>query len=262
MEFLNFIKLIKKKRGTILTLVFIILILTLGISLLFPLKYEAKSRLLVVQNTVGNDPYTVSESNEYLGNLFAQVVYSGSFYNLALNSQYDIDKNYFSGNYNQQIKTWTQTIQTKTLADTGIIEIDIYHPNPYQAQQIALAVNDVLMNKNANYQGNGTEIKINIIDQPLISSYPVRPNIPQNLALALAGSLTLSLFYVYLFPEERYNIKLWPTRSAKKTKNIGHNIKIDYYPVSTPNNLNNFQENNYRPEEFQPRGNMNNVLKY
>ena len=139
MEFFDFIKLLKRKKGTIFSLVFIIIILSIGFSLLSPLKYGAKSRLLVVQNTGGVDPYTVSKSNEYLGNLFSQVAYSGSFYNLVISSPFDIDKNYFSGDYNKQMKTWGKTIATKTIADTGIIEINIYHQNPYQAQQIELS---------------------------------------------------------------------------------------------------------------------------
>ncbi|MFA5184666.1 MAG: hypothetical protein WC456_04040 [Patescibacteria group bacterium] len=257
MEIIDFGKLLKRKRGTILTLVFVILVLTLGISLLFPLKYGAKSRLLVIQNTSGNDPYTISKSNEYLGNLFAQVVYSGSFYNLTVSSAYDIDKSYFSGTYNDQIKKWQKTVNTKTLADTGIVEINTYHTNPYQARQIALAVIDVLMNKNSNYQGNGEGIKVNVIDQPLVSAYPVKPNLLQNLIVALTGSLLLSLFYIYLFPEERYNLKLWPRRRAKKIKNIGHAVTLDYYPLNeTASNPEAANEENFRPQ-----GNINNVFR-
>lgn len=231
MEFVEFIKLLGKKQGTILTVIFIAIVLTLIVSLVGPIKYGAKSRLLVVQNTTGTDPYTVSKSNEYLGNLFAQVAYSGSFYNLVLDSQYNIDKTYFSGNYNEQMKTWNKTIETKTLSDTGIVEINVYHTNPYQAQQIALAVNDILINKNSNYQGNGAAIKVNVIDQPLVSNYPVKPNLPQNLVIALIGGLLLSLFYIYLFPEDRYSLRLWPSKRVRRVKNIGHSIKLDYYPL-------------------------------
>ncbi len=249
MEFGNFIRLLGRKRGTIFTIIFVIIVLTVGVSLIGPLKYGATSRLLVVQNTTGSDPYTVSKSNEYLGNLFAQVAYSGSFYNLVLASPYDIDKNYFSGDYNGQMKIWEKTIRTKTLSDTGIIEINIYHPNPYQARQIALAVNDIMINKNSNYQGNGSGIKINVIDQPLVSNYPVRPNLPQNLVIALVASLILSLFYIYLFPEDRYDLRLWPKRKMKKIKNIGHAVKLDYYPVN--------DEAESRPRQ----GNIGNVFK-
>ena len=257
MEFKEFVQVLKRKKATVFTIILILIILVGGISLISPLKYGAKSRLLVIQNTTGNDPYTISKSNEYLGNLFAQVAYSGSFYNLVLDSKYDIDKNYFSGSYNEQIKSWGQTIQTKTLSDTGIIEINVYHPNPYQAQQIALAVNDVLISKNSNYQGNGEGIKVNIIDQPLVSTYPVKPNLLQNGILALVFGIMFSLFYIYLFPEESYDLKLWPSRKSKQVRNIGHAVKLDYYPVDNqPIDVPISEQ-----EEFRPQGNIQNILK-
>lgn len=267
MEFFDFIKLLKRKRGTILTLVFIVLILTLGISLISPLKYGAKSRLLVMQNTIDNDPYTISKSNEYLGNLLAQVVYSGSFYDFVFSSQYNIDKNYFSGNYNQQLKIWQKTVQAKTASDTGIIEINVYHQNPYQAQQIALAINDVMINKNFNYQGSGQAIKVNVIDQPLISNYPIKPNLPQNAILALVCGLILSLFYIYLFPEEKYNLKLWSSRKSKKIKPMGGAVKLDNYisnreeNFDSQNNHHGFEQTENAEHQNWPEGDINNILK-
>lgn len=259
MEFLDFTKLLKRKKQTIFTVVFIVLIITLIVSLVGPLKYGAKSRLLVIQNTAGTDPYTVSKSNEYLGNLFSQVAYSSSFFDFVLNSNYNIDKNYFSGSYNQQLKLWQKTVQTKTLSDTGIVEIMIYHPDPYQAQQIALAVNDVLINKNSNYQGNGEAIKINIIDQPLVSTYPVKPNLPENLGVALAASLLFSLFYIYLFPEERYNLRLWPAKKRRTVRRDNQPKKVDYYPLEERANYQTENDNN--ETSFRPQGNIHNVLK-
>ena len=271
MEFFDFIKLLKRKKGTIFSLVFIIIILSIGFSLLSPLKYGAKSRLLVVQNTGGVDPYTVSKSNEYLGNLFSQVAYSGSFYNLVISSPFDIDKNYFSGDYNKQMKTWGKTIATKTIADTGIIEINIYHQNPYQAQQIALAVNDILINKNSNYQGGGESIKVNIIDQPLISNYPIKPDLLQNFAIALIAGLLFSLFYIYIFPEECYNVRLLPRRRGKKVKMNNHTVKVEYpldQLVNRQELINEVlaaakaeQNTQSRPSEFRAQGNINNILK-
>lgn len=294
MEFFDFVNLLKRKKGTIFSLVILAVLISLGLSLLSPLKYGAKSRLLVVQNSSASDPYTVSKSNEYLGNLFAEVAYSGSFYNLVLESPYNIDRNYFSGDYNKQIKAWKKTVQTKTLSDTGIIEINIYHPNPYQAQQIALAVNDILINKNSNYQGAGQAIKVNIIDQPLISNYPVKPNIVQNILIALMASILLSLFYIYIFPEERYNIRLWSRRKGKTVKLINHSVNLDYQifeqeqtkqnlarqeQIQKEQDINhnyqqglkpNYNQNNHdlqrdfspeKPTEFRAQGNINNILK-
>jgi capsular polysaccharide biosynthesis protein len=229
MEFSDFLELIKKKSGTIFTLVFITVILTIALSLLNPLKYGATSGVLVVQNTAGSDPYTVSKSNEYLGNLFSRIVYSASFYDFVLNSPYNIDKNYFTGTYNQQLENWEKTVKTKTFGDTGIIEINVYHQNPYQAQQISLAINEVLINNNAYYQGSGQAIKVNVIDQPLVSTYPVKPNLPRNIALGFIGGLFLSLVYIYIFPEERHDLKLWTAKKKRKVKALGKAVKIEDY---------------------------------
>jgi capsular polysaccharide biosynthesis protein len=268
MEFTDFIKLLGRKKGTILTVVLIIVLLTLGLSLLSPLKYSSQSRLLVVQNTTGNDPYVISKSNEYLGNLFAQVVYSGSFYNLVMDSPYDINKSYFSGNYNEQMKTWNKTVETKTISDTGIIEINVYHPNSYQAQQISLAINDILMNKNSNYQGNGQAVKVNIIDQPLVSNYPVKPNLLENFFVALASGLLLSIFYVYLFPEPRYDIRL---RSKSKSKEITETIKLvknqafqhSHQIINEQAVATKLQSSNYQAASgvFRLQGDIKNIVK-
>ncbi len=258
METMEFSQLLKRKKGTIFTIIFVVVILTLGISLLSPLKYGARSRLLVVQNISGNDPYTISRSNEYLGSLLSQVIYSGSFYNLVLESQYDIDKSYFSGSYREQIRDWGRTVQTRTISDTGIIEVNVFHPSPYQAQQITLAINDVLINKNSLYQGGGQGVKINIIDQPLVSSYPVKPNLLQNGVLALAGSLCLALFYIYLWPEEKYDLRLYKKHRLRKTRHIGQSIRLDYYPADN-------RRENVVPAEpapgLRPQGDINNVFK-
>jgi capsular polysaccharide biosynthesis protein len=259
MEFIDFKKLIKRKRGTIASLSFLLIVLVMGVSLLNPLKYSAKSRLLVVQNAVGADPYSVSRSNEYLGNLFSQVAYSGSFFNLVLNSQYNIDKTYFGGSYGEQLKLWQKTISTKTQSDTGIIEINVYHPNPDQARLISLAVNDILINQNANYQGGGQGVKVSILDQPLVSDYPNQPNLLYNFAFALALGLVLSLMFIYLYPESHYDVRLWPKKRSKR--------KLEKHVSSADNYRKEFSHEERVKEElankniFENKGDMNSILR-
>ncbi len=258
MESSDFSKLLRRKTGTILTVVFVACVLTLGVSLAFPLKYGAKSRLLVIQNTAGADPYTISRSHEYLGKLMAQIVYSSSFYNLTLESPYDIERSYFSGNYNKQMEQWLKTVNTRTISDTGIIEINVYHPHPAQAQQIALAVNDLLVNKNALYQGDGKQVQLKVIDQPLVSPYPVKPNILRNILVAFSGSLLVAIFYIYLWPEERYDLRLWKKKAAKRVHLAPRAPQLDYLPVVEDEN----QAMASAPlNRFQPQGDINNIFR-
>lgn len=216
MEFNDFKNLIKRKTGTIFSLTFLLIVLVMIVSLLGGLKYSAQSKLLVVQDTGSADAYAVSRSNEYLGNLLSQVVYSGSFFNLVINNpQYKVAQEYFSGTYNERLKLWRKSISTKTIADTGIIEVSIYHPNPDQARLISLAVNDVLINNNGNYHG-GDGVEVSILDQPLVSNYPDQPNLVLNFVFAFALGLFLSLIFIYLYPEEVYSVRLWPKSNREK----------------------------------------------
>lgn len=216
MEFHEFLSLIRRKRQTIFVIMLVGIILTTVFSLAQTMKYSVHSRLLVVQNSIGDDTYALSKSNEYLGNLFAEIIRSSSFYDQTLNSNFNIDRSYFSGTYSQQIKKWGKAVETKTQSNTGIIDVSVYHPNVQEAKKIALAINNILISNNQNYQG-GQNVRINIIDQPLSSAYPTKPNLPFNLLAAALISLFLAFFYIYVFPEEEYDIRLFSKRK-KKTK--------------------------------------------
>lgn len=272
MELKEFLFLIKRKHQTIIVMMLIAVLAVAGLSLLFPLRYEAQSRVLITQESGSADAYTVSRSNEYLGNLFAQVVLSSSFFDLTMNSPYNVDQNYFQGNYAKKMKAWRQAVKTRTLSDTGIIEISIYHTSPYQAQQIALAVNEAITSKNTNYQANGDKVKINVIDQPLISNYPVKPNILQNTLLAAIFSFIFALFYIYILPEDRYSWHLFKSKKYQRRQQIQEAaanavwsqlpqvpLNNDYHPNSTPSKSNS--ANNQFEANVQPRGSMNNILK-
>jgi capsular polysaccharide biosynthesis protein len=203
MEIKYFFNTLKRRKKVVFYAWLIFLILGSIATFSQPLKYEVKSRLLIVQNISNTDPYTISKSNQYLSSLLSQVVYSNSFFNLVTNpNSFDIDQNYFSNDYSKQMKIWAKTISASS-NDAGIIEISIYHPNPYQAKQIALGVNDVIINKGFNYQSANENVQIKVIDQPLTSNYPVKPNLFFNfLAFSLLGIIG-GLMYLYFFPNKK-----------------------------------------------------------
>lgn len=230
MEVKDFFHILKRRPGVVIYFWLVFIILAAGLTFSQPLKYEAKSRLLIVQDVTGVDPYTVSKSNQYLSSLFSQVAYSNSFFNLVVGSdKFDIDENYFSSDYKKQMKTWQKTISAQS-TDTGIISISIYHPNTYQARQLALGVNDALMNQGFNYQSGGEGVTVKIIDQPLISDYPVKPNIIFNfLAFSFLGIMA-GLVYLYFFPHKRAKKKV--IREIEKvTEPIKNEIRYEREPA-------------------------------
>ena len=233
MELNTLLKIVKKRSGAVMAIVLIFLISGSALTFSQPLKYRSRSRLLIISN-LSADSYTVSKSNQYLSNLFSEVIYSSSFFDLTSNnSQYSIDKNYFNGSYKKQMKTWINTVETRSTGDSGILEISVYHQNPAQAKQISLAINNTLMTKSFNYQGtNQEQIKFNVIDQPIVSDYPVKPNIISNLSASLIFGLIFSLIYVYLFP----------SRKEKLVRRISENLNHNSRPQAKANYGLNHQE--------------------
>ncbi|MDD3301614.1 MAG: Wzz/FepE/Etk N-terminal domain-containing protein [Patescibacteria group bacterium] len=273
MELKDFIKLLSKKRQTVWAWIFVFIALGLIITFVQPLKYSAKSKLLVIQNTRDVDPYTVSKSNEYLGNLFSQVLYSSSFYDLTLNSQYNVNRSYFTNDATRQQKIWKKTVKAKSLNNTGIIEMEINHPDPYQAKQLALAVNDVLMNKNFNYQGMGDTVRVNVIDQPLVSNYPTNPNPLINFALSIVLGVSFGFVYIYFLPEEKYNFYLFGKSKsrrkkaqkeilvqAKTAKSEKVPVHLDGQNMETDFLAGNFVEQPQSSTPVELKGNMANIL--
>lgn len=239
MELNILFKIVKKRSGTIFSIILIFFLLGAVFTFSQPLKYRSRTRLLIIQN-ISADPYTVSKSNQYLSNLFSEVIYSSSFFDLASNNnQFSIDKNYFSGNYKNQMKTWTKTVEAKSTGDTGIMEINVYHQNPVQAKQISLAINNTLMTESFNYQGNNqSQIKFNVIDQPIISDYPVKPNIIANLGSSLIFGFIFSILYVYMFPSRKEKIAK-QIASSLGHKRIATQLKQTNLSANSPQQTNN-----------------------
>lgn len=246
MEYNQFWQLVARKKQTIFSLILIAIIIVLVIAVVSPIKYGSQSKVLVMQDGLKTDAYTLSRTNEYLGNLFSQIIYSSSFFNLVMNNNnYQIDKNYFSDAQVQTMKKWRQNINTKVYGDTGIIEINVYHENQKQANQLALAINDTLINQAQQYSGN-ENITIKVIDQPLISEKPVKPNIPFIITITIIASFIISLMFIYIFPEEKYSIKFFKKRKKGKQEKM---IEVEN------DNNNNLSETNQLDEYYRKLAN-------
>lgn len=214
---MDLMNIIRQKRQTLISIFLIFMVIGLVLFLSQDFKYGAKSKILIIQEGAEKvDPFSVSRSVEYLSDLLSKVVYSYSFYESVMNSDFNIDEQYFGETSNKKMKVWKETVSAKSLDDSGIISINVYHKDPYQAKQIALAINHVLINSHQNYHGLGSSVKINVIDQPVSSSYPIKPNLLYTLVIIIAVSLFFGLTYIYLFPEQKYDIHLF----GKKHKTV------------------------------------------
>lgn len=217
MELNEFLSLAGRKKATILSWVILFLALAVIFTAIQPFKYGAKSKLLVVQSYDGIvDPYAASRSNEYLSNVLASVVSSESFFYEAVNSGFYVDQSYFPQRADKRLKEWNKTVDAKAVNDTGIIIVNVYHRDKYQAEQIASAINYVMKAKNGLYHGAGERVSVKVVDPPIVSRFPVKPNVVLNVSLAIILGLVLGLCYIYLLPEEKYNLRFWPAFARRR----------------------------------------------
>lgn len=223
MEVKDLFNLIKNRQKVILWVTLSVLAAAAVFTIIQPFQYSTKTKLLIIQNSAA-DPYSISRSNEYLGRLYSEVAYSSTFIELVKRSNFGLDANYFTPNQNRMMKKWDRDVRVQAVGDTGVINITVYHENPAQSQALALGVSKVLMTENYNYQGINNITKINVIDQPVTSSYPDRPNLALNLAGGLILGLLISLFWISVFPprkkrEIRINAqRVYPNRVVQEDK--------------------------------------------
>lgn len=216
MDFKELTNLIKNKKKTISIIVAIFVLLAMIITFAQPLKYRATTRLLVVQEgSAGSDVYSISRSNKYLSSILSEVVYSNTFFEQVLESNFNIDKSVFSLDLNKRMKQWKKMVSSNSISDTGMIVINVYHPNRYQASQINQAIAYTLRTKNSDYHGLKDKVSVKTIDRTTLSNWPVKPNILLNLFLGLVFGFLVGLGFVKLYPEKELRIlpvNIWPKK--------------------------------------------------
>jgi len=201
-ETINFSQL-KYKKKTIVLITAIVLVLTLALSFLQPLKYSASTSLLVIQTGDLNlDIYSASRSAERVADSLSQLVYTSSFFYKAMDAGFDVSTAMFSQEEYKRRKEWGKTVETRVRRGTGILEVIVYHKDKYKASELANSIAYVLTLYGQEYIGT-TNVEIKIVDNVLVSRYPVKPNFLLNGFLGLLLGLIISISYVLLFGQKK-----------------------------------------------------------
>ena len=194
------------KRWKLIFLVSIILALLSGlVTLLFPLDYRADAQVLIVSKSrYGVDPYTVVKSAEWVGENIAQVMKTNDFYNKVMNQEgFAINKTRFQNvTERQKRKVWQKVMNGSIVYGTGVLNVSAYSPDQQDAKQLAGAAASALVEKGWEYVGGDVTIKI--VNPPVVTKYPARPNILINIFLGfivgglLAGVKVVKKNWLYI----------------------------------------------------------------
>lgn len=167
-----------------------------AISFLFPLQYSSTMRLLIIQKQLSQtDPYTAMKASERISDNLGQIIYTTSFFDKVMNARFNIDQSVFKTEDYKRRKQWSDMIGTQVIRGTGMLSVTVYHVEPQQAEQISRAIAFVLTTEGWQYVGGG-DLDVKLVDQPLVSRFPVKPNVPANAVAGFTIGLIAGAGYV------------------------------------------------------------------
>lgn len=161
-----------------------------------PFEYRSGFSVLVIEKSATGDAFAAAKSAERASLSLGQILFTTSFYDQVRDSGL-VDLAMFPEDETARRQMWEKQIETRVLPDVGMMKIATYHEDRQKAAALAFAVATVLTKTGSDYLGTGDNIVLKVVDAPLTSKTPVRPNIPVNLALGFlvgfGGTLAIQL---------------------------------------------------------------------
>lgn len=192
-------KALKKYWYVILLITVLFTVISFGVSVLQTPKFRSTVKLLIIQKQRQTlDAYAAARSAQTVGEILSKMVYTSSFFDRVMLSGFKI-KDDFSKDPEKRKKEWKERVSARVIDETGTIQVDVWHPDPRQAEQLAYGIAYVMINYGTEYHGGGTQIEIKMVDLPWTSDSPVKPNVIQNIAAGFVLGLFVSGALVILF---------------------------------------------------------------
>ena len=203
-----------KHWGGIVILSLIGAVAALGLSLQQTPLYASSARILVTQRqTSGMDAYTAARGSEKLAQNLTTIIGTASFFERVLGAGFSVVNDFPKEEANRR-KVWNAIVKSSVVPSSSILAITVYHKNRDQAERILVAVNTVLISQGTGYLGTGDSVNLQIVDAPLTTTAPVKPNIPMNMGVGLIAGFIISLGYSFVREAITHSIAYPLTQNA------------------------------------------------
>lgn len=208
-----------KQQWTTITLV---TLLAGGVALLLsalqPQEYSSEVKMLIIQKqNFETDTYLAAKSAEKVGNNLSEVLSTSSFLDKVV-AEGSVDLSALTAlDTQERHDAWSDKVSASVIPDSGLLAITAYDEDPAVAEQLVVAVASVMTSSANEYHGGGDSIVIKTVDEPMTSSYPVRPNIFVNVAVAMALGVVLSVTVVFLRSDVPFKSALRIRQRKQKT---------------------------------------------
>ncbi len=197
----NYTRILINGWQSILMFALLGLVLALIISFVQPLRYSSTARLLILQDVGSSvDAYTASRAEERIADNLATIVYTSTFFDQVMTSGFGIDETQFSADDSRKRKEWGNMVKATVARGSGLLSITAYNKDIAEAEQIIRAVAYVLTNRVDEYTSGGS-VSAQLVDEPLNSRWPVKPNILANTLSGFVLGGFVGIAYVFVQTE-------------------------------------------------------------
>ncbi len=261
-------KMIENKFFVLIT-IFVFLLLSIIFTGFQKREYSSEAKVLIIQEQSQTiDAYVASKASESIAKDFKKAVESSSFRNTVLENSFGVDFGLSSNDEKTRRKQWQKTVDVKLLPNTAIIQITTYSVSQTEAEKLLNTIMTSLFQNHKEYHGGGDTIQLQIIDYPLTSKYPTRPNWLLNISLTLALALFLTGSICSLFPNKIEKMSdLFDSKKYSKNKpeikkvfeearhgDRNNTININQYLNDTKNEIKELEKNQInKHDKFQSK---------
>ena len=167
--------------------------------LLFPLQYEAESQVLVIFGSENvPDAYTAMRSAEKIGESVTTIVETSDFMAQSIsniNEDGVLKKTIFNDlSVQARREKWADSVDASLNYTSNILSISTFHKQKKSAEALNKLVLSTLIKNIDNY--TGPKAKLKVVNSPLVSDYPVRPNLVLSFLVAFAFGFFSSVFFL------------------------------------------------------------------
>ncbi len=180
-------------------------LLSLLVSVFFPPYYSATTQVLIIsRDRSGVDPYTQVKSAERIGENLAQVMRTTDFFNKVMTSgSANFDKTRWQGLTDRKLrKQWQRDVEGTMAYGSSLLNIKTYGRSADDAKALAAAVTETVSSRGWEYAGGDVAIKI--VNDPLASRWPTRPNYLLNALVGFVLGLLLSGWWVVTYKKHLF----------------------------------------------------------
>jgi len=203
---LNYPQIIKNNGHSIAITTLVIVVLSMALSLIQPLQYRSRVEFLIIQKqSLTMDAYTAARASEKLASSLSTIIRTKSFFDKVMAGNFGIRRSEFPDNEKDLRKYWQKNTLTSIAPESSLLQVNVYHKDKKEANKISLAIASILVNDVNEYYGGGSDIIIKVVNEPLASDYPVRPNIILNSLAGLVIGVVISLGWIVYQENKKEN---------------------------------------------------------